>query len=47
MKFKDKRVTLSKDIIEGIKNIKLMGWEAIFERKINDIRKNEFCCLRI
>ncbi|KAL4483231.1 hypothetical protein ABPG74_019257 [Tetrahymena malaccensis] len=38
---KDSRVSLSKDIIEGIKNIKYLGWEDIFKQKIEKIRSNE------
>ncbi|EAS02568.3 ABC transporter C family protein (macronuclear) [Tetrahymena thermophila SB210] len=38
---KDSRVSLSKDIIEGIKNIKYLGWENIFKQKIEKIRGNE------
>ncbi|EAS07787.3 ABC transporter family protein (macronuclear) [Tetrahymena thermophila SB210] len=39
---KDQRVSLSKDVIEGIKSIKYLGWEEIFLEKINEIRKREF-----
>ncbi|KAL4479534.1 hypothetical protein ABPG72_018520 [Tetrahymena utriculariae] len=39
---KDQRISLSKDVIEGIKSIKFLGWEEVFLRKINEIRKQEF-----
>ena len=35
---KDVRVGISKDVIEGIKSIKYLGWEEIFEKKIMQIR---------
>ena len=35
---KDVRVCISKDVIEGIKSIKYLGWEEIFEKKIMQIR---------
>jgi hypothetical protein len=39
---KDERVELSKDILDGIKSIKYLGWEIIFQKKIQNIRKKEF-----
>ncbi|EGR31429.1 hypothetical protein IMG5_110000 [Ichthyophthirius multifiliis] len=39
---KDGRVSLSKDVIEGIKSIKYLGWEQIFEKKIMNLRFQEF-----
>ena len=39
---KDKRISLSTDIIEGMKSIKYLCWESIFEQKVNDIRNKEF-----
>jgi len=42
LKKKDERISLSTDIIEGIKSIKSLGWEKIFEKKINAIRNKEF-----
>lgn len=39
---KDKRVALSSDVIEGIKSIKYLGWEYIFQMKIARIRSEEF-----
>jgi hypothetical protein len=42
---KDKRVELSKDVFDGIKSIKYLGWEKLFENKIMQIRKKEFCMM--
>ena len=42
MNSKDKRVALSKDVIEGMKSIKYLGWEKIFKGKIEAIRSKEF-----
>jgi ABC-type multidrug transport system fused ATPase/permease subunit len=39
---KDKRVQLTKDIIDGIKSIKYFSWEKIFEKKIMGFRKKEY-----
>ncbi|KAL4480900.1 hypothetical protein ABPG73_020921 [Tetrahymena malaccensis] len=39
---KDARITLSKDVVEGIKGIKYLGWEGIFKQKIDKIRSQEF-----
>ncbi|KAL4445550.1 hypothetical protein ABPG74_004624 [Tetrahymena malaccensis] len=44
---KDQRISLSKDVIEGIKSIKFLGWEDIFLKKINEIRKKEFKYLQL
>jgi len=41
MEEKDKRVALSKDVIEGMKSIKYLGWEKIFKKKIGLIRSKE------
>lgn len=38
MKFKDKRISLSNDLIEGIKSIKYLCWEKIFDKKVMKIR---------
>jgi ABC-type bacteriocin/lantibiotic exporter with double-glycine peptidase domain len=35
---KDVRVAISKDVIEGIKSIKYLCWEEIFEKKIMKLR---------
>ena len=42
MKIKDKRISLSTDLIEGMKSIKYLCWENIFDKKIMEIRKKEF-----
>lgn len=47
MGFKDKRVSLISDIIEGMKSIKYLGWERIFEEKIKEYRKGEFKVLSL
>ncbi|EAR92658.2 ABC transporter C family protein (macronuclear) [Tetrahymena thermophila SB210] len=39
---KDNRISLSKDVIEGMKSIKYLGWETIFSNKIKDLRRKEF-----
>lgn len=39
MKIKDKRISLSTDLIEGMKSIKYLCWENIFDKKIMSIRK--------
>ncbi|KAL4486709.1 hypothetical protein ABPG72_022184 [Tetrahymena utriculariae] len=41
-KKKDSRVSISKDVIEGMKSIKYLGWEEIFKQKIEKIRSQEF-----
>ena len=47
LKYKDKRISLSTDIIEGIKSIKYLSWEKIFNKKIMDIRNKEYFLLTI
>lgn len=47
MKKKDKRVALSKDVIEGMKSIKYLSWEDIFKSKIEGIRREEFKFVKI
>ena len=42
---KDKRITLTTDIVNGIKSIKYLSWEKIFKDKIDEIRKKEFKAL--
>ncbi|KAL4497795.1 hypothetical protein ABPG72_000550 [Tetrahymena utriculariae] len=39
---KDSRISLCKDVIEGIKSIKYLGWQNIFSNKIKDLRQKEF-----
>ncbi|CAD8098263.1 unnamed protein product [Paramecium primaurelia] len=45
--YKDKRVSLQSDIIEGMKQIKFLSWERIFYEKIMKLRKSEFQMLTI
>ena len=47
LKSKDKRISLSKDLIEGMKSIKYLCWEKIFDKKIMEIRKKEYYALTI
>ena len=35
---RDKRVSLMTDILTGIKSIKFLSWERIFNQKIEEIR---------
>lgn len=42
MKYKDERIAITQDIIEGMKSIKYLSWENIFYNKIKNIRKKEF-----
>jgi ABC-type multidrug transport system fused ATPase/permease subunit len=42
IKEKDERISLSTDIIEGMKSIKYLSWEKLFEERIKAIRKREF-----
>jgi ATP-binding cassette subfamily C (CFTR/MRP) protein 4 len=44
--FKDKRVQATSEIIEGIRFIKLYGWEEAFRRIIQGIRDQEIRLLR-
>jgi hypothetical protein len=39
---KDQRISLTRDVIEGIKSIKFLCWERVFNKKILDKRKKEF-----
>jgi len=39
---KDRRIELTKDVVEGMKSIKYLSWEKIFSGKILGIRKQEF-----
>lgn len=38
---KDKRVKLASELVEGIKHIKIYGWETIFKNMIQKIRESE------
>ncbi|KAL4440934.1 hypothetical protein ABPG74_009347 [Tetrahymena malaccensis] len=39
---KESRISLTKDVIDGIKSIKLFGWEGIFSKKIQKNRSREY-----
>ena len=39
--YKDKRVKVCTEIIEGIRFIKLYGWEIAFQKIIQELRKKE------
>lgn len=47
MQYKDARISLTQDVLMGIRQIKYLNWEPIFEKKILEIRQNEFKCLKI
>ncbi len=42
LQHKDRRISLSTDVIEGMKSIKYMSWEGVFEKKILILRHKEF-----
>ena len=44
---KDKRISLTTDLIEGMKSIKYLCWETIFDKRIVDIRRREYLKLFI
>nr|XP_039268709.1 multidrug resistance-associated protein 1-like isoform X3 [Styela clava] len=46
MKYKDERIKLMNEILNGIKVLKLYAWETSFQKKILDIRNNELKVLR-
>ncbi|XP_061183962.1 multidrug resistance-associated protein 1-like isoform X1 [Saccostrea echinata] len=41
MKFKDKRLKLMSEVLNGMKVLKLYAWEPSFQKKIAEIRDNE------
>lgn len=47
MEFKDKKVCLYSDILNGIKSIKYLSWESTFRKKVINLRKQEFSKLMI
>ncbi len=47
MVHKDRRISLSTDLIESIKSIKSFSWEGIFQKKVDTIRSKEFGKLNI
>ncbi|KAL4493110.1 hypothetical protein ABPG72_003195 [Tetrahymena utriculariae] len=42
LKYKDQRIGLTRDILNGIRQIQLLNWQNIFFQKIIDIRNHEF-----
>ncbi|EAR94177.2 ABC transporter family protein (macronuclear) [Tetrahymena thermophila SB210] len=42
LKYKDQRVGLTRDILNGIRQIQLLNWQNIFFQKILDLRNHEF-----
>ena len=47
IKVKDKRISLSSDIIEGMKSLKYLNWEEIFYQKIMKIRRSEYNYIKL
>lgn len=47
MQFKDARISLTQDVLMGIRQIKYLNWEPVFERKIIGFRAKEFACLKV
>ncbi|KAH8897439.1 P-loop containing nucleoside triphosphate hydrolase protein [Thozetella sp. PMI_491] len=45
MAAKDQRVSLVREVLAGVKHVKLYGWQAIFERKIDEMRALELKAL--
>ncbi|KAF5296656.1 hypothetical protein FQR65_LT10196 [Abscondita terminalis] len=46
MKNKDDRIKLVNEVLNGVKVLKLYGWEPIFEEKIMNIRRTEISVLK-
>ncbi|KAI5087921.1 canalicular multispecific organic anion transporter 1 [Silurus meridionalis] len=46
MKFKDKRMKMMTEILNGIKILKLYAWEPSFQTQVNDIREKELKVMR-
>lgn len=46
MRYKDSRIKLMNEILNGIKVLKLYAWEPSFAKKVLEIRKNELRVLR-
>jgi ABC-type bacteriocin/lantibiotic exporter with double-glycine peptidase domain len=46
MAFKDKRLKLTSEVLNGIKVVKLYGWEQAMMNEINELRKNEINLIR-
>jgi hypothetical protein len=47
MMTKDKRMSLSQDMVNGMKSLKYLNWESIFYEKIVKIRQSEFWYIKI
>ena len=46
MKHKDKRTKMINEVLNGIKVIKLYGWEGAFEKSIAVVRKEEVSTIK-
>lgn len=46
MKFKDKRLKIMNEILNGIKILKLSAWEPSFQAQVEDIREQELVVMR-
>lgn len=46
MRYKDSRIKLMNEILNGIKVLKLYAWEPSFAEKVLEIRKNELQVLK-
>ncbi|KAL5019777.1 hypothetical protein ScPMuIL_002669 [Solemya velum] len=46
MKFKDARIKMMNEVLNGVKVLKLYAWEPAFEAKVNEIRVKELTVLR-
>lgn len=46
MKYKDRRVKLMNEILNGMKVLKLYAWEPSFEKRVLDVRDDEIKALR-
>lgn len=47
MQYKDQRLKLLNDILNGIKVLKLYAWEESMQKMVNDLRIRETSTLRI
>lgn len=46
MRFKDQRIKLMNEVLNGIKVLKLYAWEPSFEKKVREIRNKELDVIR-
>ncbi|PAV81687.1 hypothetical protein WR25_04720 [Diploscapter pachys] len=46
MRHKDKRITFTKEVLNGIRVVKLYAWEEAVQKEIERLRKAEIRCLR-